>query len=114
VLVDAGTGLVFVAVLTSGVVHGTSTAALVVAGAAALLAWDASENAVSMGGQVGADGATTSGRAELVHVGMSGVVATSAVAGVLGVAHLGIAGLPFAALVALLVASVALALTYHR
>lgn len=113
-LVDAGTGSVFVAVLTSGIVRGASTAALIVAGAATLLAWDVSENAVSMGGQVGADATTDSSRAEFVHVGMSGGVAVSAIVVVLGVARLGIEGLPFAALVALLVAGITLTLVFHR
>lgn len=67
------------------------------AAAAAILAWDAAENAVSMGGQVGSGGATDSRRAELVHVGFSGVVAVVAI---LGVARVGVDGLPFAALVA--------------
>jgi hypothetical protein len=113
-LVDAGTGLMFVAVLTSGIVRGASTAALVVAAAATLLAWDVSENAVSMGGQIGSDETAATSRAEFVHAGMSGGVAVTAVVVVLGVARLGIDGLPFAALVALLVAAVTLTLVFHR
>lgn len=113
-LVDAGTGLLFVAVLVSGVVRGASTGAIVVAAAATVLAWDAAENAVSMGGQTGADAATDTRRAELVHVGATAGVAVVAVAVVLGIAQLGIEGLPLAALVSLLVAGIVLALVYHR
>lgn len=112
-LVDAGAALVFLAVVTSGVVRGASTPALVGAGAATILAWDAAENAVSIGGQVGSDPGTATARAELVHVGVTGGVAVGAVAVVLGVSRLGIDGLPFAALLALLVAGVVLALVAH-
>ncbi|WP_348612593.1 DUF7519 family protein [Halobaculum rarum] len=112
-LVDAGAALVFLAVVTSGVVRGASTPALVGAGAATILAWDAAENAVSMGGQMGSEPGTATARAELVHAGVGGGLAVGAVAAVLGVSHLGIDGLPFAALLALLVAGVALALVAH-
>lgn len=114
VLVDVGAGALFVSVLTSGILLGASTATLVVAAAATILAWDAAENAVSLGGQVGADAAADSRRAELVHVGVSTGVAGSIVVVVLGVASIGADGLPLAALVALLVASVVLTLAYHR
>jgi hypothetical protein len=113
-LIDAGTGLVFLSVLTSGVVRGASTTALVAAAAATILAWDAAEHAVSLGGQVGARRAAATARGELVHAGFSGLVAVAAVAAVLGVDRLGIDGLPFASLLALVVAGVALSLVYHR
>ena len=113
-LIDVGTGLLFVAVLTSGVVRGASTTALVIAAAATILAWDAAENAVSMGGQMGSVGVLATGRAEFVHVALSGAVAGGVVVVVLGVARLGIDGLPFAALVALLVAGIVLVIVSHR
>ncbi|WP_299334192.1 DUF7519 family protein [Haloplanus sp.] len=113
-LIDIGAGLVFITVLTGGVVRGASTAALVVAAAATILAWDAAENAVSMGGQVGSCGATDSRRAELVHAGFSGCVAVVAVVATLGVARVGVDGLPFAALVVLLLAAVVTILVAHR
>lgn len=112
-LVDVGAGAVFVSVLTSGVVTGATTAAIVVAGAATILAWDAGENAVSVGGQVG-DGEASTARAEIVHAGVGGGVAVAAVVSVLGVTSLGVDDLSLAALVALLVAGVALALVSHR
>jgi len=112
-LVDVGAGAVFISVLTSGVLRGAPTAALVIAGAATILAWDAGENAVSLGGQVGAGEAATA-RTEIVHAGVGAVVAVVAVGSVLGAARLGVADLPLAALVALLIAGVALALVSHR
>ncbi|SHG37784.1 DUF7519 family protein [Halobaculum gomorrense] len=113
-LIAVGSGLLFVAVLTSGVVRGASTTALVVAAAATILAWDAAENAVSLGVQVGAHPETVTVRGELAHVMLSGGLAAGAVVAVLGVTHLGVDSLPFEALVALLVAGVVLLLASHR
>ncbi|MWV65276.1 hypothetical protein GRS48_10655 [Halorubrum sp. JWXQ-INN 858] len=113
-VVDAGVGLVFLGVLAAGFVRGASTTALVVATAATVLSWDAAENAVSLGGQVGADNGAATARAELVHAGAGVGVAAVAVVVVLGVARLGIDGLPFGALVALLLAAVAFSLGSHR
>lgn len=111
-LIDAGAGLLFVAVLTSGVVRGASVAALVVAGALTVLAWDAAENGVSVGDQLGTRASTRTG--ELVHVGGTAAVGCLAVVATLTVARLGIDGLSFAALAALLVAGIVLTLVYHR
>lgn len=113
-LIDVGTGSVFLGVLTSGVVRGASPPSLLIAGAATILAWDVAEHAVSVGGQVGARHVMATAREELVHAGLAGVVAVTAVAAVLGVDRLGIDGLPFASLLALVVAGVALSLVYHR
>lgn len=108
--IDVGTGLLFVSVLTSGVARGASTAALVIAAAATILAWDAAENAVSIGHQIGGDAIRTTVGGELVHVGLSVAVAGVAAVVILGVESVGIDGLPFAALVALLVAVLAFVL----
>ncbi|MFO7927767.1 hypothetical protein [Natronomonas sp.] len=113
-LIDAGTGLVFLGVLTSGVVRGAPPPSLVAAGAATILAWDVTEYAVSVGGQVGARHVVATARGELVHASLSLIVAGVAAAAVLGVDRLGIDGLSFAALLALVVAGVALSLVYHR
>lgn len=114
VLIDVGAGMVFLTVLVGGVVRGTSTPALLAATAATVVAWDAGENAVSLGGQVGTGEGAATRRAELVHAGAGAVVACVGVAAVLGVTRLGVDDLPLAALVALLVAGVALALAIHR
>ncbi len=111
-LVDAGTGFLFLAVLTSGVVQGASFTVLLAAGVLTILAWDAAENAVSIGGQLGVRAPTT--RGELVHSAASIAVAVGAIGIVSLVGELGVDDLPFTALVALLVAGVAIALAYHR
>jgi hypothetical protein len=109
-LIDLGTGLVFAGVLVSGVLRDASTTALLLAAAATILAWDAADNAVSLGNQIGAHWATKQTRAELHHIGITGAVAVVAVVTVSGIDRLGVAGLPFAALFALVVAGVLFAL----
>lgn len=111
-LVTIGTGLVFVSVLMSGLVETTSLTSLLVAGALTILAWDAGENAVSIGHHVGTRAST--GRAEAVHSAASGLVAVVALLLALFVHRLDVDGLPFAALAALLVAGVVLTLVYYR
>ncbi len=111
-LIDAGTGLLFLAVLISGVVQGASFGSILAAGVLTILAWDAAENAVSIGTQLGVHAPTA--RGELVHGAASSAVAMGAIALVSLVRELGIDELPFSALVALLVAGVAIALAYHR
>jgi hypothetical protein len=111
-LVAAGTGLVFLAVLTSGVVRTSDLPSLLAAGALTVLAWDTAENAVSLGRQLGE--AARTDRAELVHGAASALVAGCAVLLALGVHRLGVEGLPFAALAALLLAGVALAVAHYR
>lgn len=111
-LVDAGTGFLFLAVLTSGIVQEASFGALLAAGVLTILVWDAAENAVSMGGQLGIHAPTA--RGEFVHSAASSAVAVGAIGLVSLVGALGIDRIPFAALVALLVAGVAIALAYNR
>lgn len=111
-LVATGSGLVFLAVLTSGLVRTTSLTSLLVAGALTVLAWDAAENAVSLGAQMGSRARTR--RAELVHSAASALVAAVAVLLALSVHRLDVDGLPLAALAALLVAGVVLTLAYFR
>lgn len=114
VLVDAGVGLLFLAVIGSGIVQGASAMALITAAAATIFAWDAAENAVSLGGQIGADSATDTTRTELVHLGFSAGIAAVIIMLILVIARVGIDSLPFGALVALLIASIALVIVYHR
>lgn len=110
-LVAAGTGLVFVTVVVSGVVQGTELWPLLVAGAATIVAWDVAENAVSLGYQVGEDARTR--RAELTHGFATTLVAGAAILAAYVVQSLGVTGLPFAALAALLLAGVALAVAHY-
>lgn len=111
-LIAAGTGLIFVAIVTSGVVQSTDLWPLLVAGAATIVAWDVSENAVSLGYQVGADARML--RAELAHGAATVLVAGAAILLVYTVERLGIDGLPFAAFAALLLAGVSLAVAHYN
>jgi len=111
-LLAAGTGLVFVSVVMSGVVQATDLGPLLVAGLLTIVAWDVGENAVSLGRQVGVDGDTR--RAEAVHLATTALVGGAAVLLVLVVAYLGVDGLPFAALATLLLAGVVLAVSHYR
>jgi len=69
---------------------------------------------VSVGGQIGGQRGARTVRAELAHVGVAASVGAGAVVVVLGVARLDIDGLPFGALVALIVGSVVLVLGSNR
>ncbi|WP_418280357.1 DUF7519 family protein [Halorubrum sp. DTA98] len=111
-LVDAGTGLVFLTVLAGGVIQSTPLRAVLLAGVLTMVAWDVAENAVSLGGQLGV--AADAGRSEIVHVGGSVAVGAVAVVLVALVNELDVDGLPFAGLIALLVAGVILTLFYNR
>lgn len=111
-LIDLGTGLLFAGVLTSGVLRSSSTVALVVAAAATILAWDAAQNAVSIGGQVGSTAASS--RVELFHVAFTSAVALIAIVVVVGLTRLGVDGLPFATLLALVIAAILFALGSHE
>lgn len=111
-LVAAGTGLVFLSVVVSGVVQTTDLWPLLVAGAATIVAWDVAENAVSLGYQVGEDARTF--RAELTHGLATVVVAGAAILSAYVVQGFGVSDLPFAALAALLLAGVALAVAHYR
>lgn len=111
-LVDAGTGLVFLTVLTGGVVQSSSLRAVLVAGVLTVVAWDIAENAVSLGKHVGVTAAT--GRAEFVHAAASIAIGGVAVALVALVNVLNVDGLPFMGLAALLVAGIVLVLFYNR
>ncbi len=106
-LLAVGVACVVVGVLSSGFVYGADSAHLLAATALAVLAWDAGENAVSLGRQVGRDGVTA--RVEIAHVGASAVVGALAVGAALAAAALPLSGVPVAAVLLLLVAVLALA-----
>lgn len=105
-LVTTGAALLFVGVVTSGVVRGASRPALLVAGIASVLAWDLGEQAISLGGQVGRGARTR--RAELVHGGGTLVAGAGILVAALGVTGLGIRGLSLTGFAVLLVAGFAL------
>jgi hypothetical protein len=105
-LVTAGTALVFVTVVTSGVVRGASEVQLLLAGVATVLAWDLGEQAVSLGKQVGRRARTR--RAELAHGAGTLVAGAAVLVAALGVAALDVSGLSLTGFVALLIAAFAL------
>lgn len=105
-LVTAGTALVFGGLLLAGVT-GASPLALLVGAVATVVAYDAAHYAVRLGHQLGRSAPT--GRAEIVHVGVTAAVALGAAAVGYLVFELGTGEQPATALVALLLAAVFLA-----
>lgn len=105
-LVTAGSALLFVGVVTSGVVRGASQVQVLVAGVAVVLAWDLGEQAVSLGGQVGRQAQTR--RAELAHASGTLVAGGGILAAALGVAALDVRGLSLTGFAVLLIAGFAL------
>jgi hypothetical protein len=106
-LVGTGAALLVIAALTSGVVYGADTVALLSATALAIVAWDAGEQAINLGTHVGRRGETAT--AALVHVGASTVVGAVAVTVALLVRSMQVTGLSLPALALLLGAAVLLA-----
>ena len=103
-----GVGLVVTGAAAAGYVAASSLPALL-AGAAALFAWDVGENAISVGEQLGADAPTRD--LEVVHASASAAVLGASAVAVAVVAGLGFGGRPVAALCGLLVGGLALAWT---
>lgn len=110
-LVTAGTALILVSAVGSGVVLETASLPLLASVVATVVAWDVGEQAINLGEQVGRQAETHS--VELVH-GLGGV-AVGAVAVGLAVVVQGnaITGIPLAALAALLGAGVVLMLALY-
>lgn len=111
-LLTLGTALLFVGVVTSGVVRGSTLPRLLVASIATVLAWDAGDNAISLGRQAGRQARTY--RAELTHAGATVLVGASVVAGALAIEHLDVQGLSLTGFAALLVAGFALVLALRH
>ena len=105
-LVGAGAAFVVIAAFTSGVIYGAGRTSLLVATALAVLAWDAGEQAVSLGEQVGRRAETAA--VTLVHVGASAVVGVAAVALAGGIYAVNVTGASLFALVLLLGAAIVL------
>ena len=105
-LVTTGAAVVFVNVLTSGVVHGAPATALLAAAVATVLAWDFGEQAVNLTEQVGRDAETWT--AELAHGAGSLAVGVAGVGLAVGFQTLAVTGLSLAVLALLLAGAVAL------
>lgn len=110
-LVKAGAGGLFVAVLVGAVVQEASFDALLASTAAGVVAWDSGEQAINVGEQLGREARTRS--VEAVHVLATSVVAGLAVLLLAELRGLGAAELPLVAFVLLLVGGVLLAAALH-
>lgn len=104
--VTGGTAGVLTAVVTSGVVRGTSTMPMLLAGILTVLAWDLGEQAVNLSNHVGTEARTH--RVELVHGGATFAVGVVAVAIALFVLNMQVTGLPLAGLGLLVGAAIVL------
>lgn len=111
-LVTVGTALLFVGVVASGVFRGSPLLALLAASVATVVAWDAGEQAVSLGRQVGRQAATA--RAVAAHSGGTVLAGAVVVLAALGVYRLDVTGLSLTALVALLAAAFVLILSLRN
>lgn len=106
--VTLGGAALFLAAVFAGT-GGLDTSYALVAGAAAVVAYDAGEHAVSLGHDVGKDGHV--GTALFVHVAITAAVALLVAAFSYAIYEYGPGSLPVGALVALLVGGVLLAYT---
>lgn len=105
-LVMAGTGLLLIGVLLSGVVHGASRPFLLAGAAASVVAWDVGEQGINLGEQVGSRASTWS--AELVHAGGSAIVGGVGIGLAFGVYAVGFEHIPLVGLLLLLAGAVTL------
>ncbi|WP_433630469.1 DUF7519 family protein [Halomicrococcus sp. NG-SE-24] len=111
-LVRAGSGLVYFSTLVSAIFQAVTLEGLLLAGAAAIVAWDAGEHAVSVGNHLGRQSGTT--EVEVVHVAGSVGVAVLAIAAARVAVGVGISGLSHTALVLVLVAALLFLITLHE
>ncbi|NHN49829.1 hypothetical protein G9464_19870 [Halostella sp. JP-L12] len=110
-LVGTGAALVVIAAFTSGVIYGAGRVPLLAATALAVLAWDAGEQSISLGEQVGRRGKTAA--VAVVHVGAAAVVGVAAVALAGAVYAMNVTGVSLLALVLLLGAAIVLAVALY-
>lgn len=105
--VGAGAGAILLAVFVSGLVYDASAAALLTGAAAAIVAWDLGDRAITGGEQVGRQAHTW--QTELVHGGSSVLVGAVAVIVALAVYGAGLSDIPLLAVWTLFGAGVVLA-----
>ena len=110
-LVKAGTGVVLLGGFVAAIVQRPRLTTLLLGGAATVLAWDAGENAIGVGAQLGRRASTR--WIEVAHLAGTALVALLAVAAARTVRGIGTVGLPLTALALLLVAVLLLALALH-
>lgn len=107
-LVAGGAALLFVGVVTGGVVQNTGPIALFIAGIAAVFAWDLGEQSISLGRQVGRGAETI--RSELAHGFGTFVAGVGVFFATVSIHSLGVDGLPLGGFLALLIAGFVLAI----
>lgn len=111
-VVTLGTAVVGASALAAGALRETPTVTLFAAVAATMVAWDAAEQAIGLGEQVGPDADTAT--VELLHIASSTAVGTTAVGVAVGAASVDGVDLPIGGVVLLLTAAVVLVLALYR
>lgn len=104
--VTSGTALVFVSVVTAGVVQSATTWDLLAAGVATVVAWDLGEQAINLRNHVGGDARTWP--VELTHGGAAAAVGAGAMFLAIFVENANVKGVPLAGLGVMLGAAVVL------
>ncbi|MFC6826999.1 DUF7519 family protein [Halopelagius fulvigenes] len=107
-LVSAGSGALVVCVLLTGLMTGVEALQMLAATAATVVAWDAGENAVSLGEHVGRR--ARAWPVELGHSGATAAYGAAVVVAAFGVSELNVTDVPLVGLLLLLGGAVALLL----
>lgn len=110
-LVKLGAGAVLLTIVAGGLFQDAGTVPLLVSCAALVGSWDAAENSINVGEQLGRE--TKTWTVEAAHLGGTALVGVTAVGAGLVVRDLGTPGLPLHSLALLLVALVFLTLALH-
>jgi hypothetical protein len=109
--VKGGTALLLLSVVAAGLFREATLVVLLVAAAGVVVTWDAAENAITLGEQLGRS--TGTWRVEATHLGGTGLAAGAAVVAGLFAQDLGTPGLDLHSLALLLVAVTLLTLALH-
>ncbi|WP_416841694.1 hypothetical protein [Haloferax sp. DFSO52] len=110
-LVKLGNAAILLCIVGGGLFQDAGTIPLLLSCAALVLSWDAAENSINVGEQLGRESKTWP--VESAHLGVTAVVGGIAVVSGLVVRDLGTPGLPLHSVVFLLVALVFLTLALH-
>ncbi|WP_396613804.1 hypothetical protein ACH9L7_18180 (plasmid) [Haloferax sp. S1W] len=109
--VKVGTSAVLLCIVAGGLFQDAGTVPLLVSCAALVVSWDAAENSISVGEQLGRE--STTWTVEEAHSGFTALVGGVAVLSSFAVRDLGTPGLPLHSVALLLVALVFLTLALH-
>lgn len=110
--VSAGAGLIVLSVAFSGVIHGAYMMRLLGSFALAIVAWDAGEQAINLGEQLGSEARTWP--VEVGHSGATAAYGGLAVGAAVGFHDLDVTGVPLAGLLLLVVAALVLLVTLYN